>query len=49
MISVTPKALADSPNKIDLSNLSPEQVALSINNLNLFYGDKTIFEYLNFL
>lgn len=40
MISVTPKALADSPNKIDLSNLSPEQVALSINNLNLFYGDK---------
>jgi phosphate transport system ATP-binding protein len=40
MISVTPKALADSPNKIDLSNLSPEQVALSINNLNLFYGEK---------
>ena len=40
MISVTPKALSDSPNKIDLNNLSPEQVALSINNLNLHYGDK---------
>ncbi len=40
MISVTPKALADSPNKIDLTNLSPEQVALNINNLNLFYGEK---------
>jgi phosphate transport system ATP-binding protein len=40
MISVTPKALSDSPNKIDLANLSPEQVALSINNLNLHYGNK---------
>ena len=40
MISVTPKALADSPNKLDLNNLSPEQVALHINNLNLHYGNK---------
>jgi phosphate transport system ATP-binding protein len=40
MISVTPKALSDSPNKIDLNNLSPEQVALSIKNLNLHYGNK---------
>lgn len=40
MISVTPKAVADSPNKIDLANLSPEQVALEIKNLNLFYGEK---------
>lgn len=40
MISVTPKALSDSPYKIDLENLTPEQTALSINNLNLFYGEK---------
>ncbi|WP_076418803.1 phosphate ABC transporter ATP-binding protein PstB [Colwellia sp. UCD-KL20] len=40
MISVTPKAVIDSPNKIDLANLSPEQVALEIKNLNLYYGEK---------
>jgi phosphate transport system ATP-binding protein len=40
MISVTPKALADSPNKIDLENLLPEKVALEIKGLNLHYGDK---------
>ncbi|NQZ82019.1 MAG: phosphate ABC transporter ATP-binding protein [Colwellia sp.] len=40
MISVKPKALADSPNKMDLENLSPEQIALDIKGLNLFYGDK---------
>lgn len=40
MISVTPTALADSTNKIDLNNLSPEQVALDIKNLNLYYGEK---------
>lgn len=40
MISVTPKALANSENKLDLTNLSPEQVALDIKNLNLYYGEK---------
>jgi len=40
MISVTPKALADSPNKIDLKNLLPEQVALEIKGLNLHYANK---------
>jgi phosphate transport system ATP-binding protein len=40
MISVTPTAIADSPNKIDLNNLTPEQVALDIKNLNLYYGEK---------
>jgi len=40
MISVTPKAITDSPNKLDLSNLTPEQVALDIKNLNLYYGEK---------
>ena len=40
MISVTPTAVADSPNKIDLNNLTPEQVALDIKNLNLYYGEK---------
>lgn len=40
MISVTPTAIADSPNKIDLNNLTPEQVALEIKNLNLYYGEK---------
>jgi len=40
MISVTPKALANSENKLDLTNLSPKQVALDIKNLNLHYGEK---------
>jgi len=40
MISVTPNALADSPNKIDLENLLPEQIALEIKGLNLHYGNK---------
>jgi len=40
MISVTPKALANSENILDLNNLSPEQVALDIKNLNLHYGEK---------
>jgi len=40
MISVTPKATIDSPNKIDLNNLTPDQIALEIKNLNLYYGDK---------
>ena len=45
MISISPKALAtgsdllnESP--LDLNNLSPEQVALEINQLNLHYGKK---------
>ena len=40
MITVTPNALSDSPNKIDLANMTPEQKALEIKNLNLFYGEK---------
>ncbi|MFB0999880.1 MAG: ATP-binding cassette domain-containing protein, partial [Colwellia sp.] len=39
MISVSPRAL-DPKVKLDLNNLSPEQVALEIKNLNLYYGDK---------
>jgi phosphate transport system ATP-binding protein len=40
MISVTPKALANSENILDLNNLTPEQVALDIKNLNLHYAEK---------
>ncbi len=40
MINVTPRAQADSPSIVDLNNLSPEQVALNIKNLNLYYGEK---------
>lgn len=40
MINVTPTAQADSPLKLDLNNLSPEQVALDIKNLDLYYGEK---------
>ncbi|MFT5635128.1 MAG: phosphate transport system ATP-binding protein [Cognaticolwellia sp.] len=44
MISVTPKNLSDPLSqqrvKLDLNNLSPEQVALEIKNLDLYYGDK---------
>ena len=40
MISVTPNALANSPNKIDLTNMAPEQIALDIKGLNLHYGNK---------
>lgn len=40
MISVTPKSLADVSKKLDLNNLTPDQVALNIKNLNLFYGEK---------
>jgi len=45
MISINPKALATGSDtafeqKLDLSNLTPEQVALDINKLNLHYGDK---------
>ncbi|GHF83933.1 phosphate ABC transporter ATP-binding protein PstB [Thalassotalea marina] len=40
MITVSPQNIANSESKIDLANLSPEQKALDINNLNLFYGEK---------
>ncbi|MBA6327124.1 phosphate ABC transporter ATP-binding protein [Colwellia sp. MB02u-6] len=40
MISVTPKKLSEHRVKLDLNNLSPEQVALEIKNLDLYYGDK---------
>ena len=39
MISVSPRTL-DPKVKLDLNNLSPEQVALEIKNLNLYYGEK---------
>jgi len=40
MISVTPKPLASQQEIRDLANLTPEQVALKIEHLNLHYGDK---------
>jgi len=45
MISISPNALANGSDSslaktLDLNNLTPEQVALDINNLNLFYGEK---------
>jgi len=40
MISVTPKIITDKPATLDLNNLSPEQVALDIKDLNLYYGEK---------
>jgi len=40
MISVTPKPLTSQQEIKDLNNLTPEQVALKIQNLNLLYGEK---------
>lgn len=40
MISVSPKTSFESSHKLDLNNLSPEQKALDISNLNLYYGEK---------
>lgn len=40
MISVSPNTLVDAPAPLDLENLTPEQTALEIKDLNLFYGDK---------
>jgi phosphate transport system ATP-binding protein len=40
MITVTPNALSNSPNKMDLTNMTPEQIALDIKGLNLHYGNK---------
>jgi len=39
MIKVTPTAQSGAQ-ELDLANLTAEQTALQINNLNLFYGDK---------
>ncbi len=45
MISISPKTVATGAepfltNKLDLNNLTPEQIALNIKNLNLHYGNK---------
>jgi phosphate transport system ATP-binding protein len=40
MISVTPKPLTSQQQAPDLAHLPPEEVALKINDLNLFYGEK---------
>ncbi|WP_199609466.1 phosphate ABC transporter ATP-binding protein PstB [Flocculibacter collagenilyticus] len=40
MISVKPQVIANESNKLDLNNLSAEQTALEIKDLELFYGDK---------
>ena len=40
MISVTPSILTPNTAEIDLANLTPEQTALGIKDLNLYYGDK---------
>jgi phosphate transport system ATP-binding protein len=40
MISVSPRKLLEPQVKLDLNNLSPEQVALEIKNLNLYYSEK---------
>lgn len=40
MISVTPKETFNTEIKLDLNNLTDEEKALEIKNLNLFYGEK---------
>lgn len=40
MISVNPDLLSGEQQKLDLNNLTPEQKALDIKNLNLYYGEK---------
>ena len=49
MISVTPKNLSEHNIKLDLNNLSPEQVALEIKNLDLYYGDKQALQDISML
>ncbi len=44
MISVTPDMSNKSSSTVDLNNMTPEQVALEIKNLNLFYGEKQALE-----
>ncbi|QBY03466.1 phosphate ABC transporter ATP-binding protein [Thalassotalea sp. HSM 43] len=40
MINVKPEIAMPSGNIVDINNLTPEQTALEIKNLNLHYGDK---------
>ena len=40
MITVAPQVNASSSDKLDLNNLTPEQTALQIKNLDLYYGEK---------
>ncbi|MEO2267952.1 phosphate ABC transporter ATP-binding protein PstB [Pseudoalteromonas pernae] len=40
MITVATEVNADNALKLDLENLTPEQTALQIKNLDLYYGDK---------
>ncbi|MBS3797374.1 phosphate ABC transporter ATP-binding protein PstB [Pseudoalteromonas sp. BDTF-M6] len=40
MITVAPEVKAANTQKLDLTNLTPEQTALQIKNLDLYYGDK---------
>ncbi|WP_105187915.1 phosphate ABC transporter ATP-binding protein PstB [Pseudoalteromonas sp. T1lg48] len=40
MITVAPEVNAANTQKLDLTNLTPEQTALQIKNLDLYYGDK---------
>ncbi|KZN29624.1 MULTISPECIES: phosphate ABC transporter ATP-binding protein PstB [Pseudoalteromonas] len=50
MITVAPQVNnADANNKLDLANLSPEQTALEIKDLDLYYGDKQALSKINML
>lgn len=47
MISVAPDMSNKTSSSVDLENLSPEQIALEIKDLNLFYGQKQALENIN--
>lgn len=47
MISVAPDMSNKLSSSVDLENLSPEQIALQIKDLNLFYGQKQALENIN--
>ncbi|AOT09636.1 phosphate ABC transporter ATP-binding protein PstB [Pseudoalteromonas luteoviolacea] len=50
MITVAPQVNnADANTKLDLANLSPEQTALEIKGLDLYYGDKQALSKINML
>ncbi|KID58008.1 phosphate ABC transporter ATP-binding protein PstB [Pseudoalteromonas luteoviolacea] len=50
MITVAPQVNnADANTKLDLANLSPEQTALEIKDLDLYYGDKQALSKINML
>ncbi|RJE78003.1 phosphate ABC transporter ATP-binding protein [Pseudoalteromonas citrea] len=50
MITVAPEVnQANGQNKLDLANLSPEQTALEIKNLDLYYADKQALSNVNML